>query len=373
MRTLAYFTFKDLFHDRWRSLLTILSLAVVVVSFLLLSALSRAYLVFGRRIHASNNLVILSADVIDPMESSLSVDILTDAKQIAPDEILNAFPEIFRHLDIGGKIMQVDAVPLEEMPTAMALTLIQGHWPTEAHEVAVSEGAVQITLWSIGSTVNIYGTDFQVTGILRAGGNNYASIWMTYNAAQDLFGARRGFQMGLLQLEPSADPESIRLKIQADPRFSTKYSVYLESALNDRYSQINHNLLVMSLIQAVLSLLAITFGSYNANSLSLTERSHEIILLGIIGFNKGKLRTFLFARSLMLTLVAYGLGWFVSILFIHYQQIHTPINIQAAPLLLEMTPATSLLGLALAVGFAFLGVWMTSGYIAKLNLSGVRN
>ena len=373
MLELGYFTFKDLLHDRWRSLLTILSLAVVVVSFLLLSALSRAYLVFGRGIQTSNNLVIISADVIDPMDSSLSEDILEAAKQIAPDEILNAFPEIFRHLNIEGKIMQVDAVPLVEMPTTMALSLVQGRWPMEAHEIAISEGAAQITPWNIGSTINIYGTDFRVTGILRAGGNNYASIWMTYNEAQDLFGARRGFQVGFLQLEPSADPENVRLKIQADPRFSIKYSVYLESALKDRYSQINHNLLVMSKIQVVLSLLAITFGAYNANSLSLTERSHEIILLGIIGFTKGKLRTFLFGRSLVLTLIAYGLGWITTILFINYQQVHTPINIQAAPLLLELTPAMSLLGLTLAIGFTFLGVWLTSGYITKLNLSDVRN
>jgi len=372
MRALVYFTLKDLVHDRWRSLLTVLSLAVVVVSFLLLSSLSQAYLVFGRRTQASSNLVIISADVIDPMESSLNDDILQAARQASPDEILRAFPEIFRHMSIQGKIMQVDAVPLEDMTASLGLTLVQGDWPFGAHDVAVSQGAIQITPWHIGSTISIYGKDFQVSGILRAAGNNYASIWMNYGAAQELFGVKRGFQVGYLQLQPAADPQSVQNRIQADPRIATGYSVYLESSLNDRYSQINHNLLVMSVIQAVLSLLAITLGMYNANSLSLTERSHEIILLGIVGFNRGRLRLFLFARSLVLTLGAYGLGWITALLFINFQRTHTPINIQAAPLLLELTPATGLLGLALAVGFTFLGVWMTSGHISRLNLGGAR-
>ena len=212
-----------------------------------------------------------------------------------------------------------------------------------------------------------------MAGILRAGGNNYASIWMAYSQGQRLFGLKRGFQIGFLQLEPAAKPENVRLRIQADPRFSTKYSVYLMTALNDRYSQINRNLLVMSEIQAILSLLAITFGTYNANILSLTERSPEIVLLRLIGFNRNRLRVFLFVRSLVLTLVAYSLGWITAMLLINYQRTHTPISIQSAPLLLELTPATSLLGLALAIGFAFLGIWLTSGYIEKLNLSAGRN
>ena len=373
MHALVYFTLKDLVHDRWRSLLTILSLAVVVVSFLLLSSLSQAYLAFGKRTQASSNLVIVSADVIDPMESSLNDSILQAARQVAQDEILTAFPEIFRHMNIQGKIMQVVAVPLEDMTPALGLTLVQGDWPAGPHTVAVSQGAIQITPWHIGSTVSIFGRDFQVSGILRAGGNNYASLWMSYAAAQDLFGVERGFQIAYLQLRPTADPQSVQDRLQSDPRFSPKYSVYLESSLNDRYSQINRNLLEMSVIQAVLSLLAITLGMYNANSLSLTERSHEILLLGILGFSRGRLRLFLFVRSLVLTLVAYGLGWITALLFITFQGSHAPINIQAAPLLLELTPGTSLLGLALAVGFTFLGVWMTSGYISSLNLAGAGN
>jgi ABC-type antimicrobial peptide transport system permease subunit len=372
MRALVHFTLKDLFHDAWRSLLIILSLAVMVVSFLLLAAISKAYSVFGKRIQTSNNLVIVSAGVIDPMESSLGTDILETAREIAPQQIRNAFPQIFRHLNIEGQIMQIIAVAPEEMETTLALRLLTGRWPVGLQEIGISEGAAQVTSWEIGSIVNIYGTDFQVTGILRPSANNYASIWMTYSEGQRLFGPEHGFQLGLLQLEATANPESVRLKIQADSRFLKKYSVYLVDALNNRYSQINRNLLIMSGLQAILSLLAITFGTYNANSLNLTERSREIILLRMIGFTKGRIRIFLYARSLVLTLLAFGFGWITAMLLISYQRLHAPISIQAAPLLLELTPMTSLLGLLLAVVFSLLGVLLTSGYIDSLGLSGMR-
>ena len=261
MLTLGYFTFKDLMHDRWRSLLTIISLAVVVTGFLLLASLSRAFLTVGKQSQVTNNLVIISADAIDPMESSLEEEILQTAREIAPDQIQRAFPTLFRHMNIEGRILQVRAVPLEEMPTALNLTLLDdGTWPSGSRQIVVGEEIARVTSWRIGSTVNIYGMDFQVTGLVRAMENNLGAIWMTYPAGQRLFGIQHGFQVGYLPLVPSADPESVRALLQADPDISTHYTVYLENAVSNDANQVTHNLVTLSSLMAVVSLLAITFG-----------------------------------------------------------------------------------------------------------------
>ena len=55
MLALGYFTFRDLLHDRWRSLLTLISLAVVVVGYLLLAALAQALVTLSRQAQPSNN------------------------------------------------------------------------------------------------------------------------------------------------------------------------------------------------------------------------------------------------------------------------------------------------------------------------------
>ncbi len=284
MLALGYFTFRDLLHDRWRSLLTILSLAVVVVGYLLLVSLAQALGSLSRPAQVTNNLLILAADTIDPMDSSLQEDVLQTAVEIAPGQIRHAFPLLFRHLTIAGQLMQVRSVALEEMSTSVGLTLLQGDWPAGSRQVVVSEGAAGSASWKIGSTVNIYGTDFQVTGLIRTNEQAFGSVWMTYTEGQRLFGTSRGFQVGYLSLLPSADPASVRARLLADPRISPACSVYLENAFTNSYNQSNTNLLTLSGLMVLVSLLVVTFGIYNATSLSLTERSLEIGLLHVIGF-----------------------------------------------------------------------------------------
>ena len=367
MRTLAYFIVRDLLHDRARSLLTVLSLAVVVVGFLLLACLAGVLQAFGRQSQVTNNLVIISADALDPMESSLSPDLLQTARRIAPNQVQRAFPMLFRHLTIQGRIMQVSAVPLEEMSNAVGLTLLSGAWPVAPRQVVMSTGVARATFWQVGSIVNIYGTDFQITGLVQSAGDDYGAMWMTYTEGQTLFGMERGFQIAVLPLDPSADPESVRKKLQADPRISARYAVYLENALSDRYSQVNHNLLTLSNLLALVSLSAITFGIYNATSLTLAERGHEIGLLRVIGFTQARLRGFLFARTLLLTLAAYGLGWVAALILVRSLAAHLPIDLLVAPLNLTLSPSAGFIGMGLASLFAFLGVWLTTRRLADLS------
>jgi ABC-type antimicrobial peptide transport system permease subunit len=360
MFTLARFTLQDLYHDRNRSLLTIISLAVVVLSYLLLSSLSQAYLIFGKQSQTSQNLMIIAKDALDPMESSLKLDILQSARSIAPHQIRAVFPSIFRHMRIEEQIMQVNAVPQAYLNHTLNLTLLQGQWPAGLDEVAISEGVSQITPWKIGESIKIYGADFKISGLLRAGGNKFASLWMTYPAGQALFGSQRGFQIGYIALDTSADPEAVRALLQADSRIAADAAVYLEGAVSDRYNQVNQDMLTLSLVQAVISLLAITFGTFNAASLTLTERSVEIDLLRLIGFTKGKIATFLLTRTFVETLAAFVLGWLGAAVIIKLFQTHTPIDIQAAPLSLTLDLPASLLGLGLSICFAALGVWLNS-------------
>ena len=367
MFALGYFTIKDLIHDRWRSLMTIVSLAVVVAGYLLLASLSRAFLTVGKQSQVTDNLVLLSANAIDPMESSLDETVLQTAQAIAPERIQRVFPTLFRHMDIGGQILQVRAVPQDEMPAAMDLSLIQGDWPSGGQQVVVGYDLARAESWSIGSIVNIYGGDFQVTGLVRAKDNNLSAIWMTYPAGQRLFGMQHGFQVGYLVLAPSADPESVGAALQADPRIASRYTVYLENAVSEGYNQLNHNLVSLSSIMSIISLLAITFGIYNSTSMSLTERSYEISLLRVVGFTQGKLRGFLLSRALVLTLMAYSLGWGLLACYFYYRNLYAPLNFSEAPMYLGLTLSATLLGLGLSAVFAFLGVWLTSGRLATMH------
>jgi ABC-type antimicrobial peptide transport system permease subunit len=358
MVALGYFTVRDLLHDRWRSLLTILSLAVVIVGFLLLTSLAQTIVGLSKQAKITNNLLIFEADTIDPMDSTLNGDILETASEIAPNQIKVAFPVIFRHLTIGDQIMQVRAVSVERMSSSMGLTLLQGSWPSGSRQVAASEGAARMASWKVGSTINIYGTEFKLTGIVHNEENAFGSLWISYSEGQQLFGISRGFQVGYLSLVPSANAESVREKLLADPRISERYAIYLENVYTNGYSESISNMQILSSLMVIISLLVVTFGVYNATSLSLTERSLEISLLNTIGFSLTKIRVILFSRIFVLTLIAYGLGWLGSFLFINHQQQDPTVSL--AFLSLKLTTAYSLIGMTLAIFFAFLGVWLAS-------------
>ena len=154
-------------------------------------------------------------------------------------------------------------------------------------------------------------------------------------------------------------PEATRLRLQAVPQLASCCIVFIETAYSESFNQANYNILFLSGLLTLTSLLALTFSIYTLTSLSLSERGREVSLLRVVGFTSGRLRIFLLARALLLTLAAYGLGWLAALVFINYQHLHTSFDLLF--MVLRLSPASSLIGLALALLFAFLGVWLTTG------------
>lgn len=355
---MSVFALKDLVYDLSRSVLTILGLMVLIFSYLLLDSFSEAYHAFGQLPQSLNNLLVISSDVLDPMESTLDNNVLQEAIAAHPETILKLSPCIFRHMRIQNWVMQVRAVPLEDMTAIHHLTLLEGTWPANKAEVVASEGAIQAAHWKVGTTLSIYGSDFKLAGIVRAAGSKFASIWMTYPAGLDLFGSKRGYQMGYLQLARNADVESLRTQLQADPRLADRYAIYQESSLTERYAQTTHDIIQLNQVLMVVALLAITFGTYNATSLTINERGREIATLRVIGFGSRSIRAFLFERSLLQTIIGYCLGWAFASLFIHYNQAASSIIIHGSSLVLTISPTGALAGFALTTLFAGLGIWL---------------
>jgi hypothetical protein len=341
--------------------LTILSLTVVVVGYLILSALSEAYRTFGKRPEATRNLMIISDDVLDPMESDLDDDILYVAQDLFPDAVTKVSPCIFRHMNIEDRVLQVRAVPPEDFTDLYQLSLIEGSWPADKSQIIATDGAVYIYQWTLGSKITIYGSEFELVGIVKALGSKYASLWMTYAAGEQLFGTKRGYQIGYVMVNPRADIETVRAGLETDPRLAGRYAVYFEDQLSERYNQATQDVLQLTIILMFVALTAISFGTYHTTGLTLVERSWEIAILRVVGFSKGAIRGFFFTRTLFQILIAYGVGWGVATLFIRWQQATSPIILHSAPLTLSLTTPGIFIGLVLTVLFALLGVWLPTG------------
>ena len=146
MKLLAYgsFLLKDLYFDLGRSLLTVLSLAAVVASYLAASVISRVFREYGSQPKSgAGELLVMAADALEPMQSKMDEPTL-DAiagiarRQFGPAALRSAFPVIYRSLEINERTMQLMAIPREDMLNSYDLTLLEGRWPEKDDEIAVT-------------------------------------------------------------------------------------------------------------------------------------------------------------------------------------------------------------------------------------------
>ena len=360
---------NDLRHDLRHSLLTIAGLSIMVLSYLLTASLAEAFHEFGSQPQiASQNLILLSADTIDPMQGSVSQAALDQAVQavqttFGKDSVFNVAPTILRTLRIQAgstvRSMQVFGVEPKGMTDVYKLALIEGRYPVGLAEIAASEEAFGLAGWQVGQTIEFYGQEFSLVGKVRYEVGKIASLWMTYAAGENLFGTQRGFQVAAIQISGSLDPETVRAYLETVPGILPTYAVYREEEVHDRLAQSIEGILKFTIVMDTLALGVITFGIFSATSLTLAERSREIGLLRVVGFATHSIRRFLFGRTLLQTLISFLLGWGLAEWAIR-GQMDSSFSMHGAYIKINLSPENLLLGLTLTVLFAWLGVWLTT-------------
>lgn len=355
----------DLLHDRNRSLLSLLGLAVVIFTFMVLSALSLAASIFLGDISSGTNLVVIRADLFDPAEDRLPPDVIEAALSLGETRVSRVAPIIFRHTRLNDRIVQLRSADFAAWETVFHLQLVRGQWPQPPNEVLLGEGLAQINRLDVGAKIQIFGQDFTVSGISRAPGSMFASIWMPLETAQSIFGPERGYQALFLQVAPGTDPFNLKTELQNDPRLADEYAVYLE----DNYAHQNFDRMNgfndLMKIASILAVFGIVFGVSNAVTLSLVERSRDLgILLGL-GFSSHALVGLVWLRFLLLSLLAYILGAGLALAYTSWQGLFASFYVLEFPLRLEITPAILLEGLAWMLALSLLGTSLSTRSFAR--------
>jgi ABC-type antimicrobial peptide transport system permease subunit len=368
------YLFKDLFFDRGRSFLTIISLTAVIVSYLAASAISDVFLEFGSQPQTgSRNLLIVSDYALDPMQSKLDDSILQAAAEVVrqefgPDSVLSAFPTIYRTLNINGRNLRMLAVPRENLMRDSSLTLLEGDWPESDEHVIVTQEALQLNGWKIGDRILIRGSNLLITGRVQEEAARTSAIWMTYDGGQKLFNVQSDFQIGVLQIDDSQDLTTVQAHLEQDPHFPTGYAVYLNQQLYERYTDIVRDFLKAAFSIAALASGAVILGTFNATSLTMAERKQEIAILQTIGFTSRTIRLFLLGRTHLQTLVAFCLAWGVMAIIVQ-NSLKFPIVFYAKTAVLRLSPEILFLGFLLTMLSASLGVWLTARAQSSLSLA----
>jgi ABC-type antimicrobial peptide transport system permease subunit len=368
------YLFKDLFFDRGRSLLTIISLTAVIVSYLATSATTEVLMEFGSQPQTgANNLLIMSDYALEPMQSNLDDSLLQSAAEAVrqgygPDSVQRASPVIYRTLRFDNKRLQIIAVPLEDMVQVHNLELLEGYWPASDEQVVATQEAMQLLDWKIGDSLEVRDTRLLIVGRVDQAGARMAAIWMNYSSGRELFNAQDNFQIGFLQIGDRLDLSTVQAYLEGNARLPGGYVVYLERQLYERYYHFVADLLKVAFILAVLALGVVCFGTYNTTSLTLMERRRDIAILQTLGFTSRVVRLFLLGRTLLQTLAAFLLAWVIMAAVVQSSS-HSPIAIEAKMGVLRLSPETLGLGLVLTLFSASLGVWLISRAQNSQNLA----
>lgn len=363
------FVIKDLISDGWRTAITIVNVLVFLCSYFALVALAEAAYNFGNQPTDNSALLIVSRNIFDPSESVVTDRDFLPAEELIPEYVRSVSPLIFKVIDVNGSLFQLRAARLEDMQTVHSLQLISGSWPEGTNEVVIGEGTSAMTNWKVGDTIHIYGDDFVISGLIRAPGTKFSSIWMTLDTATNLFDLKGIYQFAWIQLQSGVDSEAVRSKLQSDPRLFDGFEVYLADNLYQQYTKAISDMKGVSSLLVILALSAVMLGTYCNIFLILSERSRDITILRAIGVQSGTIRGLVTLRTLLLVCVGYFLSWGVTSLLLNWFNRINPLTLHSIPLPVSISGKALLIGFILSIGFAWAGIWIPTRHLRNRSVA----
>ncbi len=165
---------------------------------------------------------------------------------------------------------------------------------------------------TVGSTINLFGTNFTVTGIYQTG--NFitdSGAFMSLNTLQNLTSNDGKISEIAVNVTDNANVTTVSQAIQnAYPNQLTTTTAAAEA------SRINQGLGFINTASLAISLLAIVIGGIgiiNVMIMSVFERTREIGVLKAVGWRSSRILTMILGESIILTLTAAVVGIIVGV------------------------------------------------------------
>jgi putative ABC transport system permease protein len=164
----------------------------------------------------------------------------------------------------------------------------------------------------VGSTINIFGTNFTVTGIYQTGSfMTDGGAFMSLNTLQNLTSNDGKVSDIAVKATDNANVTTVSQAIQnAYPNQLTA------TTAADQANRVNQSLGFVNTASTAISLLAIVIGGIgiiNVMIMSVYERTREIGVLKAVGWRSSRILTMILGESIILTLTAAVVGIVVGV------------------------------------------------------------
>ena len=350
---------RDVAADWRRSLAHIGAIMPIVAAFLILIAIAGGLRGEAEDVQAQD-IVLLSPNALDPSSGRLDPAVLDLAGEVSGEDAASVTPMIFRPIRMDDRVLQLRAAPYETWQSVHDLTLLSGSWPGIGDEIAITEGIAIATGWSVGTSAEIFGTDFEVSALVRGPGTKFASVWMRFERAQRLFEGLSGFQM--VVVEPRAGVDVTDLRDRLEETAADRYAVYFEADLADQQTARQgaaHNL---ATVATIVGIAALVFGGFNLAAIALAERSRDVGIGRAVGFDRAALGSVAVLRSALLGAAGFVAGAAAAIAALAATSATTVRSFVFEPVI---PPGSWLLGAALTIAMSTAGGWFAFDRVTR--------
>jgi len=298
--------FRNLFRRKTRTLLTMLGIAVGVAAVVALGAMAEGFVAnYANLVSGSGaDLLVMQADAMDIAYSA--VDVTVGERIAAMPGVAEVDGVIYGWLTAAGELDFF--ILFGHEPRSRAIThfrVVEGVPLSGGRQILLGKSAAEALDKSVGDTMRIYGTPYQVVGIFETGqGLEEGSGVIPLQEAQKLFNKRRqvnGFQVYLRDLEAL---EAVQARIE---RLFPKLSA---SRAKDYGLQQDWLAMVKGLAWGV-ALIAIVVGGLgmmNTMMMSVFERTREIGTLRALGWRRSQVLRMILGEALALSTLGGAVG-----------------------------------------------------------------
>jgi len=194
---------------------------------------------------------------------------------------------------------------------------------SSTNEVIIGKTFAQDQNLTTGSTINLYGQDFKITGTFETG--NFitdAGIYMPLSTLQNLTSNDNKISAILVKVTDNANVTTVSQNIES--AYPNQLTTTTAEATAGR---INQGLGFIDTASWAISLLAIFIGAVgviNTMIMSVYERTREIGVLKAVGWTDKRILGMILGESIVLTLIAFVVGTVIAVVGVEILLTYSP-------------------------------------------------
>ena len=369
-------------RQRWQvTLLAIVGIALVVTTFVFLTAMSSGFRIALRATGRPDNAIIVqrgsNSELTSGIDRGKAALMMVDARvargadgqPLASGEIL-VVANLKRKADGADVNVSVRGVTLKAFEVRGGIRMVRGQKFTPGlDEVVVGERAADRFGLDVGQNVKIQKRDWKIVGVFASEGSGFESeIWGDLSVMAGPLRREGGYQVVVARLADPSSLEAFKKTLEDDPQLQVSVSqerTYYEKQAGGIASA----LMGLAVFVAVVMGTGAVFGAMNTMYAVVAARTREIGTLRALGFSRRAVLFSFVTESVFLAAIGGILGCILALPANGVTTATNGANFSELAFAFRITPFALLVGLAFAIAMGIAGGLLPAVRAARLPIT----